>query len=88
MNNFDFSPPTIYRVSTMLDRFGGVDFVDPLHEDNDESVGSFIMFVIRDACDFAGLRPKKSSQPHREIQNALYKFKDLTEKTEKIGTLL
>jgi hypothetical protein len=47
--------------------------IDPHHADNDSSVGTFIMFVLKDALLHAGLLPDKKRIPNREIKLCLYK---------------
>ena len=68
---------------------GGVANIDPHHEESDNNVGAFIMFVVKDACEFAGLLPKrKVDNAARLIKNALFKFNLLTAKTETLSKLM
>ena len=45
-----------------------------------------MMFVIKDALQFAGLLPDKKSVPARDIRLAMYKFKLLTANSEQLNT--
>jgi len=47
--------------------------IDPSCEDCDSSVGTFVMFVIRDYLEFCGLLPKKHRVPAKELALLEYK---------------
>lgn len=61
------------KLECLLEHLGGEDYVDPHHEETDSSVGTFIMFVLRDALEYAGLLPQRKRMPARELR--LYNFK-------------
>ncbi len=85
---FDFSDETLNKVSCLIAHFGGVELIDPHGKGNDNSIGAFVMFIIKDACEFAGLLPKRKEIPARSYRNSVYKLKDLNDKKQTIGTLL
>ena len=62
---FDFTPATLNQVSKMIEHMGGIEQVDPHHNDSDSSIGAFIMYVLKDACEFAGFLPKRKSVPSK-----------------------
>jgi hypothetical protein len=82
VNEFEFSDDTLFRVQCLIKHIGGADNINPHHDDTDNSVGAFMMFVIRDALIFGGLLSEKKSVPAREIKIALHKFQLLTSKSE------
>lgn len=47
---------------------GGEDCINPDHDDNDSSVCTFMMFVIKDVVEFSGLLPSQVSQPTKQFQ--------------------
>lgn len=61
------------KVECLIKHLGGVSMIDPHHTDNDSSVGTFIMFVLKDALLHVGLLPDKKRVPSREIKLCLYK---------------
>ena len=61
------------RLECLIKHLGGPVNVDPSAEANDSSVSTFVMFVLRDALEFAGLMPDKKRIPHREFK--LYNHK-------------
>lgn len=64
---------TLFRVEALINHIGGTDYIDPQSEGSDDNVGSFCMFVVRDALSYCGLLPEKQRAPEREIRLALHK---------------
>ncbi len=63
--DFDFSPCNLNKIQKLIEHIGGIDCIDPHHMQSDSSIGAFMMYVIKDACDYAGLMPKKKEVPSR-----------------------
>ena len=63
----------LVKVECLLQHLGGSSMVDPHHADGDSSVGTFIMFVIKDALQHAGLLPDKKRVPAQELRLCNYK---------------
>ena len=57
----------------MIKHLGGHKEIDPSGENCDSSVGTFIMFVLRDYLEFSGLLPEKKRVPAKELQLFIYK---------------
>lgn len=74
MKDFDFSDDTLFRVQCLIKHIGGTENINPHHDDTDNSVAAFMMFVIKDALTYSGLLPEKKRVPAREIRIALHKF--------------
>jgi len=70
------------HISFLTEHFGGIEKIDPHGEGNDNSIGAFVMFIIKDACEYAGLLPKRKENPARIFRNSMFKFNELTSKTE------
>ena len=47
--------------------------IEPHHTDNDSSVGTFVMFIIKDALNYAGVVLDKRRAPNKEIRLCNYK---------------
>jgi len=73
-------------VGYIIEKAGGVKIVDPSHVMSDESIASFMMFAIRDACEFIGI--VKNSVPQADIARMLYKFKVLTAIKDALGEVV
>lgn len=61
------------RVECLVKHLGGTSQVDPSCDDADSSVSTFVMFVLRDALEYAGLLPDKKRIPHRELKLCNFK---------------
>ena len=73
-SQFKFDDLTILlQIECLIKHLGGPSQVNPSADDNDSSVSTFIMFVLRDALEFAGLMPEKKSVPHRELKLCNFK---------------
>ena len=57
----------------MIDHLGGKAQIDPSGDDCDSSIGTFIMFVIRDYLEFSGLMPEKKRVHAKELALLQYK---------------
>ena len=68
------------RMECLVKHLGGFAQVDPSAEDADSSVSTFVMFVLRDALEYAGLLPDKKRVPHRELKLCNFK-KDMFQQT-------
>ena len=62
--------------------------INPHYEHSDNSVGAFIMFVIKDACEHSGLLPNKKKIPTRYFKVLLHRLSEMREKEKKLGELL
>jgi len=60
-------PEILLRTSVLIEHLGGYQKIDPSGEDCDSSVGTFVMFVLRDYLEFCGLLPKKNRVPAKEL---------------------
>ena len=56
-------PETMLKTECLIKHLGGLDQIDPSCEECDSSVGTFMMFVLRDFLEYAGLLTKKKSIP-------------------------
>ena len=63
------------KLECLIKHLGGYANVDPSAETCDSSVGTFTMFVLRDALEYAGLLPAKKRSPHREFNLCNFKQK-------------
>ena len=72
---FAFDDPAhLMKVECLIKHLGGPTNVDPSNEAIcDSSVSTFVMFVLRDALEYAGLMPDKKRVPHRELKLCNYK---------------
>lgn len=61
------------KAECLLKHIGGTDAIDPHHSDGDSSVGTFVMFILKDALQHAGLMPDKKRMPAKELKLANYK---------------
>jgi len=66
-------PAHLAKVECLLNHLGGPSMIDPHHSDGDSSVGTFMMFIMKDALQYAGLLPEKSRRPGKEIRLCNYK---------------
>lgn len=55
------------KTQCLIEHLGGVKEIDPSGDECDSSVGTFVMFVLRDYLEFAGLLPDKKRVPSREL---------------------
>eukprot|EP00352_Strombidinopsis_acuminata_P002466 CAMPEP_0176399216 /NCGR_PEP_ID=MMETSP0126-20121128/46571_1 /TAXON_ID=141414 ORGANISM="Strombidinopsis acuminatum, Strain SPMC142" /NCGR_SAMPLE_ID=MMETSP0126 /ASSEMBLY_ACC=CAM_ASM_000229 /LENGTH=188 /DNA_ID=CAMNT_0017774641 /DNA_START=1253 /DNA_END=1819 /DNA_ORIENTATION=- len=69
LNNLD----KLLEIEALITHMGGADYIDPDHDDNDSSVCTFMMFVIKDVVEFCGLLPSSASQPTKQFQLAKHK---------------
>jgi len=58
-------PAVIMQLEVLLYHLGGFERTDPHHEDTDSSVGTFLMFAVRDALEHCGLLPEVKANPPR-----------------------
>jgi hypothetical protein len=58
-------PAVIMQLEVLLYHLGGHERTDPHHEDTDSSVGTFLMFAVKDALLHCGLLPEMKSNPPR-----------------------
>lgn len=66
VENFAIEDPAIImQLEVLLHHLGGPEFTDPHNEDTDSSVGTFLMFAIRDALISCGLLPTCKVIPGR-----------------------
>ena len=72
-NFFSDDAETLLRAQCLIDHLGGPEKIDPSDDDCDSSVGTFVMFVVRDYLEFCGLMPGKKRQPAKEL--AMLEFK-------------
>ena len=61
------------RAECLIKHLGGPKEIDPSCDECDSSVGTFVMFVLRDYLEFSGLLPEKKRVPGKEL--ALLKHK-------------
>jgi len=59
-------PALITQLEVLLWHLGGAERIDPHHEDNDSSVGKFLMFAVKDGLENYGLLPNIRRIPQRE----------------------
>ena len=59
-------PAIICKIEVLLNHLGGNSKTDPHHEDTDSSVGTFLMFAVRDGLEFCGLLPGSKRVYHAE----------------------
>lgn len=57
----------LVQAECLIKHLGGMKEIDPSGDDCDSSVGTFIMFVLRDFLEHSGLLPEKKSVPAREL---------------------
>ena len=72
------------QLEVLLAHLGGNERTDPHHEDTDSSVGTFLMFAVRDALEHCGLLPEVKRNPAREYALSAHKE---TFYTQNIGFL-
>lgn len=58
-------PAVMMQLEVLLYHLGGADRTDPHNEDTDSSVGTFLMFAVRDALLHCGLLPTIKANPPR-----------------------
>ena len=78
----------LLRAECLIKHLGGPTNVDPSADACDSSVSTFIMFVLRDALEYAGLMPEKKRVPHRELKLCQYKNVFFTKKLEQLNDAL
>ena len=66
-------PAHLAKAECLLKHLGGSGMVDPHHSDGDSSVGTVIMFVLKDALTHAGLLPDKKRAVAKELRLCSYK---------------
>lgn len=60
-------PELMLKTECLIKHLGGKKAIDPSGDDCDSSVGTFIMFVLRDYLEFSGLLPEKKRVPAKEL---------------------
>ena len=78
----------LVKIECLIQHLGGPINVDPSAEACDSSVSTFVMFVLRDALEYAGLMPEKKRVPHRELKLCVYKNTFYTQKLEQLNDAL
>lgn len=63
----------LLRTQCLIEHLGGPDKIDPSGDDCDSSVGTFVMFVVRDYLECCGLMAGKKRQPAKELAMLEYK---------------
>ena len=66
-NFFAEDPEILLRAECLIKHLGGHKQIDPSCDDCDSSVGTFIMFVLRDFLEFSGLIPEKKIVPAKQL---------------------
>ena len=66
-------PAHLVKVECLIKHLGGTGAIDPHHSDGDSSVGTFMMFILKDALQFAGLVPDKKKYTAKELKLHTYK---------------
>lgn len=84
LNNLD----NLLRIEALITHMGGPDHIDPDHDDNDSSVCTFMMFVIKDVVEFCGLLPSQVSQPTKQFLLNKHKKQVFTKYIEEINNAL
>lgn len=64
---FCADPELMLKAECLIKHLGGAKQIDPSGDDCDSSVGTFIMFVLRDFLEFSGLLPEKKRVPAKEL---------------------
>jgi hypothetical protein len=59
-------PALIVQLEILLQHLGGAERTDPHHEDTDSSVGTFLMFAVKDGLENCGLIPNMRRIPQKE----------------------
>jgi hypothetical protein len=88
LSQFDFSPSNIVRIEALLLKYGGEELIDPHNSRNDSNIGSFMAFILRDACEFSTIVKSRAGfnvSKRRELLN--YKKDALGEEMLKVGQL-
>ena len=70
---FTEDPEIMLRAECLIKHLGGHKEIDPSGDECDSSVGTFIMFVLRDFLEFSGLLPEKKRVPAKELALLLHK---------------
>jgi len=63
----------MHKAECLIKHLGGVKQIDPSGDDCDSSVGTFIMFVLRDYLEYAGLLPEKKKVPAKYLALLIHK---------------
>jgi len=87
-NFFSEDPEILLRAQCLIEHLGGHKKIDPSGDDCDSSVGTFVMFVIRDYLEFCGLIPGKKRQPAKELVLLEYKMSLFKEFSQKLAQCL
>lgn len=61
------------KAECLIKHMGGSKQIDPSGDDCDSSVGTFVMFVLRDFLEFSGLLPEKKRVPAKELALLMHK---------------
>ena len=86
---FKFDDFTVLiKVECLIQHLGGLSQVNPSADANDSSVGTFAMFVLRDALEFAGLKPEAKGGMHREYKLCSFKRQFFLKQLEQINDAL
>ena len=86
---FKFDDFTVLiKVEALIKHLGGQSQVNPSADANDSSVGTFAMFVLRDALEFSGLIPEKKGGMQREFKLCSYKRQFFLKQLEQINDAL
>lgn len=66
-------PEIMLKAECLIKHLGGPKSIDPSGDECDSSVGTFVMFVLRDFLEFSGLLPEKKRAPAKELALLLHK---------------
>lgn len=71
---FDFSSENLYKVSILLKVLGDAELINPHHTQNDSNIGSFMAFILADACKHANLEKAKNGFSCAEKRNEVLEY--------------
>ena len=69
-------PEVMLKTECLIKHLGGFKQIDPSGDDSDSSVGTFMMFVIRDFLQFSAILPAAKAdkrQPKKELALLMHK---------------
>lgn len=84
--DFDFSEKNIYRLNQIIGNNGAK--ISPNYFNSIDSATGFLMFLIKEACEYCGLL-EGFETPHRKYKQAEFAsqmLKETQEKIEELGT--
>ena len=78
----------LLHTECLVKHLGGQSEINPSAEDNDSSVGTFVMFILRDALEQVGLMPEKKVVPHCELKLRNHKRQLFLKQLEQVNDAL